>query len=187
MGYRIGEPKPRPPRRDMSAATTPNVIYVPNCTIANLAIPCWYEEVLRPIPARIHNRDLHDHEGWPGPHHPDGSCQEHEFASEEHRHHLAWYLDQSNLIPIHLTKEGYHVVKVALNTDKIPDEIEGSVSAVGEIDSKDDWIIRLKFSPKITSYIEDNISIPFSVYAEGDDAVDLVATGKLVVLPTVPY
>jgi len=187
MGYRIGEPRPHPKRRDMSAATTPNMVYVPNFTIANMAMPCWYEEVLRPLPAQLHCRPWHDHKGWPGPRFPDQSCQEHEFASEEHRHHLARYLDQGNVTPIHLTKEGYDAIRVELNTKKLPEDIDGTISVTGEIDSKDDWIVRLRFSPKIVNFLEEPIKIPFSVYATGNDLSDLVSMGCLVVLPTVPH
>ena len=156
MSYRINEPKPQPPRRTMQKTATPHKIYMHSGESISLAIPCWYLEVRPPVPAHPHNRQLHDHLGWPGPDHPDHCCQDWDFARSccsLHPHKpcdpgtCKRYLDMGRLVPIHLKEEGYKdfdcsIVRVDEDGYKSEEAVNLDTDQIG-IDSKDDWVIRL--------------------------------------------
>lgn len=191
--YRIDQPRPKPPRRTMQDTATPGEIFVHNGCTAILAIPCYYQEVRPPIPARPHDRMLHDMLGWPWPNKPDHSCQEWDFD----RHHCRrtphmkhcppkceHFIDMRKLFPIHLREEGY--TRCSVNIAEDPDDI----SAHAEIDDTDDWIIRVEFAPLIADLLTPDDSpatFHYSVFVDNQDdedsRSDLVALGKLTVLP----
>ena len=75
MGYRLKEPRPHKPRRNVVDLSTPMKLYIHNDTAGHFAIPCWYQEVLKPRVTEIHDRMMHDHFGWPAPDNPDHICQ----------------------------------------------------------------------------------------------------------------
>lgn len=156
MSYRINEPKPQPPRRTMQKTATPHKIYMHSGETVSLAIPCWYLEVRPPVPAHPHNRQLHDHLGWPGPDHPDHCCQDWDFARSccsLHPHKpcdpgtCKRYLDMGRLVPIHLQEEGYagfecHIVRIGEDGYQSDDDPALTVDLIG-VDRADDWVIRL--------------------------------------------
>lgn len=191
MGYRIKEKQPHKPNRSMQDTATPSKIYMQNGTTAYLAIPCWYQEVKKPIPAHHHDRMHHDHVGWPSPNHPDHICQNWDFAhsccsfneNKKHCDRCHRYIDMSKLIPIHLTKEGYKSIVVAF------DGAPNGLKATGHIDKKD-WIVRIVFIAKCDKAIKDRIKVPYTVFAQGNidgrDVSDVVSKGMLEILPG-PY
>lgn len=192
MGYRIHEkPKPKP-LRNVEGTTTASTIFVQNGTIFNYAIPCLYVVADRPERAHCHNKTHHDHIGWPSPNHPDHICQSWDFAhsccsrhTDRHRcGHCKDFLDMGLLRPIHLTKEGYDEISVSL------DEAPEGVTAVGHIDDKRDWIVRIKVSSATKEALKEKVRIPYTVFASGivsnTETKDVVARGAIVVLPG-PY
>ena len=187
MGYRqIEKHKPKPNRTAQKTAT-PVRYFMQNGTTFNLAIPCWYKEIHKPIKAHHHCRAKHDHYGWPNPDHPDHSCQWHDFAIECHNpfrhhgecHHHHHYIDMADLFPIHLTKEGYSKIIIAF--DK---ELEG-LEAEGYIDEKDDWVIRVDFSAYLLEAIDKHVDVRFVVKVADEDEtmVDVASFGLLRILP----
>lgn len=169
MGYRKAPSPALHPRRTLQDTATPLHIYVKNGTSTDFAIPCWYKIVEPPREAIPHNRDIHDHIGWPTPEHPDHSCQSWDFAhsccSLDHgptcrSHHCSHYVNLGSMIPIHLRKEGYEDVKVILG------ENDG-ITATGEIDSTEDWIVRLAFTSASEDATARDLTIPFTVVIDG--------------------
>ena len=169
MGYRQLEHKPKHKHRDFHDTSSNNKIFIQNGVTGYFAIPCWYNEMRRPIHTKIHDIDKHDHLGWPDPKHPDHSCQ------SADRHHLSlpydhcrhgWHvpsrlIDMSKVFPIHLSKEGYESISIAF--DNPPEGLEAS----GEIDHKDDWVIRLSISPKCEKIVNEDVDVPYTVFANG--------------------
>ena len=194
MSYRLDdEPKHHKPElRTVQDTVTLSTVFVQNGTIFEVACPCWYLEVERPRRAHCHDRKYHDHVGWPSPRHPDHVCQSWDFAHsccshDAHKHHCDhchMYLDMGRLIPIHLKDEGYTTVRVAM--DDAPEGLKVS----GRIDSRDDWIIRLTIEAKVASAIKEKKKCRFTVFIDGKfedrNVTDVIATGKIVVLPG-PY
>lgn len=187
MGYRRYEPKPKPKNRSMQDLATPIKVYMHNGTTAHLAVPCYYHEVLPAIPVHHHSRPHHDHCGWPDPHHPDHSCQDHDFAShcdvvrgriERHRN-CRHVIDMSKTWPIHLTDEGYDEVICNIDMD--------GVTAEAQIDEQDDWIIRVSFSAACSnkSSSDGALNGEFAIYVSNTEtgARDLVSLGFLTVFP----
>lgn len=203
MSYRIQQPKPHKPHRTAQKTTTPSRYYMTNGTTFDLAIPCWYQEIHKPVRAKVHCKDWHDYIGRPSPNHPDHSCQLHDFAAydhhdhhehcrEEHSHtwhhdphhlhhrgHVRHLVDMAQLIPIHLSKEGYENVIIATN-----ETYEGLVIK-GWIDEVDDWVIRVKFNARLEEATEKPVEIRFIVKVtnETEEAVDTVSLGHLVIMP----
>lgn len=190
-GYRIDAPRPRRRSREMQDTVTPGSVVIHAGETANLAIPCFYQEIHRPIPVRPHDRLRHDTLGWPTPDRPDHSCQEWDFDRHVCRRtphmkcdppHCERYVDMRSLFPIHLTEEGYGNVKVVLQTD--------IVTADAWIDEDQDWVIRIKLSsdpdvevtePKHTSaavYMDD-----MGKAARAMSPSHLVALMRVTVLP----
>lgn len=189
MSYRITEqPKPKP-QRTVEDMVTMSTVFVQNGATFDFAIPCWYIVVDPPRKAHHHSRMHHDHVGWPSPNHPDHICQSWDFAHsccsfDRHKHHCDYchrYLDMDNVLPIHLTKEGYDNIKVAIEPS-----LQG-LSACGYIDEKRDWIIRINIDSNIESAIEKKQEVKYSVFANGiinkKKVTDIVANGKIVILP----
>lgn len=184
MAYRKLE-KPKRQRRVMQAAATENMIFVKNGVTANLAIPCWYYEVKHPQHTHVHDREWHDHRGWPNPNHPDRSCQDAyniknaPFKYDCKRggwHHGGRYLDLSNCFPIHLLKEGYESVSVFFEP-----YISG-LKAYGSIDEEEDHVVRIRFEAASEDAIKQDVDVSFTIVIVKDNARDVVSTGKLRIL-----
>lgn len=197
-GYRIDAPRPRRRSREMQDTVTPGSIVIHAGETANLAIPCFYQEIHRPVPVRPHDRLRHDTLGWPTPDRPDHSCQEWDFDRHVCRRtphmkcdppHCERYVDMGSLIPIHLTEERYGDVKVVLQTD--------IVTADAWVDKVQDWVIRLKLSSDPDVEVTDPRHTSAAVYvtdlatktrAAAAPVTHLVALMKVTVLPiAIPY
>lgn len=187
MGYRRSEP-PKRHRRTMQETATRNRTYVQNGSTAELAIPCWYMEVLPPKPVSYHNVPLHDHIGWPDPYEPDHSCQygdvAHHADAFEHGYDKGYVrrlLDTRRLIPIHLEDEGYTSIEVAFANK--PTGLVGH----GLIDEGEDWVVRLTFDVDCPDAIDERLVVPYTAVARGRmgnrNVRDLVAVGDLIILP----
>lgn len=170
MGYRKLEPKKKPIKRVFQDTTVLNRTFVQNGVRAHIAIPCWYLEVRHPQHTHYHDRDYHDHIGWPDPKHPDHSCQDAYHIKHPHwkydRHLVGWhhphrYLDMSNCFPIHLSKEGY--TKVTIAFDNKP---EGLIAS-GYIDEDQDWVVCVDFYPMCSAAIKEDIEVPYTVFLDG--------------------
>ena len=196
MAYRTGPMPPHPPRRTMQDTATPSRVYAHNGTTADLAIPCWYQEVHHPVRMHHHDRHFHDHLGWPRPGHPERTCQLYEpFEAgwPEPPHTVMGghppvrkLLDMTTVSPIHLLSEyeGYTSARVAFIG-----EHEG-ITATPEIDEHEDWIVRVLFDVKDPNALQDPQSYKFTVFVDapkGDDRParsDIVCLGELIVLPS---
>lgn len=190
MGYRKLEHPHRPHgQRTVQDTTTPGTIFIQNGATGYFAFPCWYLEVPAPVRWRPHNRPHHDHIGWPDPQHPDHSCQDHDFHLRACTHHDGVhgcdghqvYLDQRRVSPIHLLKEGYEDIEIAL------DEAPQGLTVVGHIDATEDWVVRVDVKAMCPDAIKEKVEARYTVYAIGDidgkNVRDVVARGKLVILP----
>ena len=200
MTYRMKEHRHPVPQRSAVDITTPVKLYVHNGTISNFAFPCWYQEVLPPVPAIRHNRELHDHHGWPNPTHPDHICQLwipekghciHGFS--ECKPHCKHFIDYKKVHPIHLLSEyeGYdpHPIIAFANEDS-----DDKIRIYGEIDEVEDWVVRLN----VLAHDPDAVYKPqvhrFSVFlnrylgttkkSDRPVARDLVVLAELIVLPS---
>ena len=205
-GYRIDAPRPKPKRRTMQKTSTRGTVYVANGTTTELAIPCYYMEMHRPIPAEPHDRMRHDMLGWPTPDKPDSCCQEWDFANSCCRRtphmkccppHCEHFIDMRRLFPIHLKDEDYTYFDVEMF-----DPPRG-LEATAYLDPDDDWVVRVHITADVplgtlidmSRFPGTNIITPFSVFgvtagssreiggAIGDRR-DLVFNGSIVVIPT---
>lgn len=183
MAYRERERK-RPIKRVLHDVATQNRTFVQNGATAHIAIPCWYVEVKRPERVFPHDREMHDHLGWPEPNRPDQSCQD-----AYHLSHLPWayhdqeqqwrkvnrYLDMSKCIPIHLLEEGYSEVEVAFANPP------AGLGAEGAIDKEQDWVVRFSFFPMCEDAIEEDVDVPYTVFVlnREKEMRDVVAKGVL--------
>ena len=195
MSYRVKEhPKPKPQRSAVDIAT-PVKLYMNNGTVSNFAFPCWYQEVLPPVPARIHDRHLHDHQGWPSPMHPDHSCQlwipepGYEIPVPHHpecipaaRH----YIDNARLIPIHLrsSDEGYTGASVAWASG------HAGIVASATIDDEEDWVVRLAVTANDPNAVDEPQKYRMTVFVNAPASnglpakKDIVALAELVIMPS---
>jgi len=197
-GYRIDAPRPRRRSREMQDTVTPGSIVIHSGETADLAIPCFYQEIHRPIPVRPHDRLRHDTLGWPTPDRPDHSCQEWDFDRHVCRRtphmkcdppHCERYVDMGSLFPIHLREEGYKTVNVVLQSD--------IVEATAHIDEVQDWVIRLGVSsvPDVEMVAPSHTSLALYLVDDAKSSRgaefpsgDLVALMKVTVLPiAIPY
>ena len=193
MSYReLKHPKPVP-RRSAVDIATPVKLWVHNGTSAEFAFPCWYQEIHRPVPARLHDRHLHDHHGWPNPRHPDHSCQlwipEKGLCVHGYREchpHCKYYIDYKRVFPIHLLseEEGYSSAAV-----KWLDEHEG-INVNAWIDPIEDWVVRVSVDCQDPKAIEEpqKYRMTTFVMSEEQDGLaarrDIVALAELIVLPS---
>lgn len=190
MAYRQIERK-RPIKRVLQDMTTRNRTFVQNGATAYLAVPCWYQEIRRPQHTHLHDREWHDHIGWPDPARPDASSQDAYLLkrgslpyryddAEEGWNHPGRYLDMSTMTPIHLRAEGYSEVEVAF--DSPPAGLTGS----GEIDADDDWVVRFLLHPMCRDAVSEDVDVPYSVFVKGNvggrQRRDVVARGTLRIL-----
>lgn len=123
-------------------------ISVDNGTVCRISLPCfyWYKDEYQPN----HDRDAHDHAGWPSPDHPDDSCQ------PGHYHDSSWVMR-----PINLIEEGYTSIQVGFD-QKYEDDIHIS----GTID---DSVIDVVIQCDCELATDHDIDVPFSIYAVNDD------------------
>lgn len=180
MSYRERPKPPKRVRRTLQDTATENITFVQNGVTAKLAIPCWYLEVNHPQHTFVHDREWHDHVGWPDPQHPDASCQDASSIRLPFHYYdnlRGWvtshrYIDMSKCYPIHLKAEGYDKIEIAFTKD-----IEG-LQASGYID---DWIARITFFPQCPDAIEEDITVPYVVFASGEHTTsrDIIAKGVL--------
>lgn len=189
MAYRKIEKK-KPIKRVLQDTTTKNRTFIQNGATAHIAIPCWYQEIKHPQHTHIHDREWHDHIGWPTPDNPDGSSQ----AAYHLRHHAPYvynsteagwrnhgrYLNMSNLVPIHLTKEGYESVDIAFV------DPPAGLDAEGFIDPDSDWIVRFSITSMCDRAINEDVEVEYSVFVNGTinekKRRDVVAHGTLKIL-----
>lgn len=208
MGYRTLDRPHHHPHRTMQDTATPSRVFAHNGTTADLAIPCWYQEVHKPIRMRHHNRKLHDHLGWPDPERPDGSCQLYEpfeagYPKEPPHTVMGGHppvrklLDMRTVTPIHLLSdyEGYTTARVAF-----VGEHQG-IAATAGIDTEQDWIVRVMFDIEDQNALEEPQTYKFTVFVDAPERQrtnpvtgqggstqparsDIVYLGELVVLPS---
>ena len=153
MAYRRIERK-KPIKRVFQDMTTKNLTLIQNGATAYLAIPCWYQEIRHPQHTHVHDREWHDHVGWPTPDEPDRSSQaSYAIAKNLYQYqydydnegwiHPGRYLDLSTMHPIHLIEEGYSKDGVKVVFVDPPEGLE----AKGWIDERDDWVVRFMINP----------------------------------------
>lgn len=190
MAYRKIE-RERPIRRVLQDMTTRNRTMVQNGATAYLAVPCWYHEVRRPQHTHLHDREWHDHIGWPDPRNPDRSCQGAYLLNKgmvPYRYlddregwvHPGRYLNMSDMAPIHLLAEGYDEVEVAF------DDPPAGLSGSGRLDPESDWVVRFLIHPMCEAAVKEDVEVPYAVFVKGNvdgrPRRDVVARGTLRIL-----
>lgn len=173
MGYRKLEPPQHDERqhRRVDATGSPGPVIVVNSgATSKLAFPCFYvddPEADRLVP---HDRDHHDHVGWPRADKADRSCQS--ALAKPGRcgaRHPHAYIDPKHLIPIMLEDEGYETF--SLVTEK-GDCFAGDVG-------EDPWV--MEFEVNLDASGKEPVDVPYTVWADNDAAF----TGVIRVMPTV--
>lgn len=137
MGYRLPDERDVGCQRYIDDTARQTVISVDNGTINRIVIPSFFRE--------HHDKNLHDHLGWPCPSHPDDSCQlppGHEFVLNE----------------IDLAENGYDTIEVSMI------DPPNGLSFTGSIDYN---IITLNITAMCTDAITDDLDVTFAVYATG--------------------
>lgn len=196
MGYRTFGDRPAPPKRTMQDTATPAKVFVHNGCTADLAVPCWYQEIHPPVRMKPHDRPRHDHMGWPDPCRPDMSCQLYEpfeagFPPEPCHTHMGGHppvrklVDMSRVYPIHLSSEdeGYSKARVSFVGD------HDGITATASIDADQDWIVRVRFEVRDANALEEPQTYRFTVFVDAEATgklgarSDIVCLGELVVLP----
>lgn len=186
MGYRRNIPEPPDPD-DMLP-----VFEVANATTEVWSIPCYYLNIERPLD--YHDAHLHDHIGWPGPGHPDHSCQRPwEYADGIALDTVYHYIDMEHAIPIHFmsdyeTDNGQRQYQVNVQFDESNPQVDWTATIRNQ---PDDWIIDIAFNPTFSfEDLEDGpVELKFGVTLSGSRGVtgltsdSLLFRGKLVVLP----
>lgn len=188
MAYRQIK-KERQIHRVFQDTTTRNKTFIQNGATAYLAIPCWYQEIRHPQHTHVHDREWHDHIGWPSPDNPDNSSQAsyaigrtlYSYDSERQGWvHPGRYLDMSTMFPIHLIQEGYTNVEVAFVN---PPE---GLNAKGYLDPDSDWVVRFLINPMCESAITEDVDVSYTVFVTGEingmHRRDVVAKGTLHIL-----
>lgn len=188
MAYRR-EKKKKPVKRVFQDMTTRNISFVQNGVTAYFAIPCWYQEIRHPQHTHLHDREWHDHLGWPDPKRPDASCQN-AYVMEQppylyNYEKTGWesperYLDMSTMFPIHLLEEGYTDVEVAF-----VDPPSGLVGT-GYMDEDSDWVVRFIIEANCADALTENVDVSYAVFVNGiingRKRRDVVAKGTLRIL-----
>ena len=161
--------------RTAQKLTTPAQFWMTNGSTFDLALPCWYREIHKPIRARHHCRDWHDHVGQPTPTHPDQVCQEWDYAIVHPDRISSEYIHDDHLPhPCGMDKFGHpapysvhphdlphrhafsridmaklipiHLTKEGYTTVEVAFEpVISGLTATAEIDESDDWVIRVHF------------------------------------------
>lgn len=183
MSYRVNEKEHHHGHRTMADVATPMLISVHNGATAHLAIPCWYQEIQKPVRAKHHNIHWHHHVGWPSPNHPDHICQ----LAYEGRHYghkcpighdhchqtCEHYIDMTQIIPIHfLDKNRTDGTKYEnySATPRVTFETKPSGLTVKTwIDPYEDWVVRVSFTPKISDAIKEPQEYRFTVFVDAPE------------------
>lgn len=168
--YRTEQPKPRKHESHAFDLSTDTIIDVVNGIISRIAFPCYYmyREDGLPLGVRTIPPAVWDHLGWPQPGRRDHSWQ-------------PCNIEGLVIEPIKLEDEGYDLVQLVMK-----DAPEG-LDAYVEIDGS---IIRLTLDIMCRDAIENEVKVPYSLYASGtfeDDveARDLVTKGIIRIHPTI--
>lgn len=191
MAFREWKPPKQKRNSSLAVGASPTKIFIDNGGTADIAWPCFYLKVPRPIPAQPHSRLLHDHLGWPSPDRPDRSCQDTDFAAivtKDGRHRrYKWvnkYLDMSRLIPIHLRREGYSE-EVLVSVLEAPDGLTWEAW----IDPDKDWIVRVVFYTEEDTAVTESVHCMYSIRLQRgtgvDKRVNVLTRGRLTILPSV--
>ena len=190
MSYRVHEHPKHLARRTVEATTTPMRFWVNQQSTTELAFPCFYQEIRKPMPAVHHNVHWHHHVGWPVYNHPDHICQMmytpnmcgHKGGCKSCRH----YLDASSIFPIDLLAEGYTDFEVAFdfedarrlfcgpeyNTPAFP--YEGLwVAADAYVNETEPWVVRVLVDVHfgVNKMPRRPIRVPFAIRARASKTV----------------
>lgn len=181
MAYRQLEHHHHHDNRTAQKLVTPAEFFMTNGSTFDLAFPCFYKEIHKPIRARHHCRAWHDHVGNPDPMHPDDVCQDYDFAAlhchgdpcYHGEYDIPWMghsdhpYDHPHGAPLHPDHPHRHAFNRIDMAKLVPIHLlqEGyercevaflpslpGLSAKAWIDEADDWIIRVKFS----AWVEDD-------------------------------
>lgn len=137
MGYCLSDEQNMDHIKRIDDTARQTVISIDNGTINRISIPMFFHE--------HHDKDLHDHLGWPYPGHPDDSCQLPpgcEFVLNE----------------IDLPGNGYDAVEISMI-----DPPEG-LSFTGSIDYN---VVSFNIIAMCQDAIANDIDITFAAYATG--------------------
>lgn len=158
MAYRLPDKR----RHFIVDKASESVIVVDNGTISRVSIPCAYGPVHHHH--CHHDREMHDHIGWPSPDSTDDSCQ----IPDEHRHHC--HFGQMPMVnEIDLAEEGYESVEISLLDP--PD----GLTVTGEIDYN---VVRITIVSTCETANEENVDVPFSIYVTGSKTIEDGETTK---------
>ena len=176
MGYRIDR-KPVKPENVLP------VYPVRNGATLYADFECYYVE-----PIKGHDPRLHDHVGWPDPHHPGAACQ-----MLPPRTHARWLdnpvmLEYNEPEKIMLTEEGYDSEATVAFDDADAAEY---ISAEAYIDDELDYLIHLVIAPNFPVFEDKPKDLRFTLFIKrtdnGTDYYDAVARIMLSVLPGAPH
>lgn len=137
MDYRLPDERNLDRRKHINDTARQTVISIDNGTINRISIPSFFRE--------HHDKDLHDHLGWPHPGHPDRSCQLPsgcEFVLNE----------------IDLPGNGYDAIEISMI-----DPPEG-LSFTGSIDYN---VVTFNIVAMCQDAIANDLDITFAAYATG--------------------
>lgn len=169
MGYRFDKKEPRD--------IIQGVYDVRNGATMKIAFGCFY--------LKHHDKDLHDHYGWPHSGHVDRSCQQDPFDDP-----APWVPEHMNrdfdkLEPIDLEGEGYDSVFVTFDDQEIA-EATTVVQEPYAVDPPEPNVIRLKVTPMLESFTGKPKETPFTVFAKNTESgvTDAICHGILKVLPS---
>ena len=199
MGYRFEDIKPPKPDENLP------IFDVVNNEVRMWSLPCFYLDVEKPID--WHDRDFHNHIGWPQPTRPDASCQRNQFLPPP----IFEYIDMDKAIPIHFfgQYEGYvdeygiyynynNAFQLVWDAYDESGEAITPPNVVTEVKIReipDDHIIDITFKPAIDQFAGEPKSFKFNLYISkwaptdfdpsGFELMrkDLIVRGRLVVLP----
>lgn len=168
MSYRYNNVPPKPenmlPKFDIR-----------NGAIMRLAFGCYY--------LALHDRDRHNHIGWPSPNHPDHICQigRTKFSI---RHHCSRYTlvgDEVDLI-----SEGYDTVAIKFDDPDIAAHLE---VLEAYIDEDNPYLIRLKIHADLDFFEDKPKETRFTLFIENnvEQMIDAVCHGFITILPGMPY
>jgi len=199
MSYRINHHEHRHQPSTVKDITSPGDFIVTNGASGVMGYPCFYYIMRPPAKGYKHNKNLHNHLGWPSPSFPDQSCQEHIFDTHIHldkehemsvfygQHHAAVrnYIDMNQCVPIKLRDEGYSATSVDISADHIIQDGTFAITCSGIIDPEEQHVVKVFFDVKDPLAKEEKQIYRFSVRVHnyGTGAVDVVAHGRLIVLP----
>lgn len=198
MSYRVHEEKPHVQSRTIQETATPMHFYIQEGSKGHFAIPCWYVETKPPDKAHFHNREKHDHYGWPGPDHPDHICQHYHYHWHTHdncgvcglghkRCHRQCkdYLDMRKVFPIHLRDEGYDD-KVEVRFAPLRKWDDTGLKITSHIDIQDDWVVRVIVDSTACDTKGRRRDVSVALYAHRGDHVDPVTVALLTIIPAHP-